>query len=118
MSGFDEFLTRHTPVVRDIASAARAVILSVAPDLTEHFDPGHWTVRYGSGQKMGEMSLYLSGHKDSINLGFAQGAHLPDPAGLLRGTGKNMRHIKFKPGDTVDTPAVRALIQSALADET
>jgi hypothetical protein len=116
MSGFDEFLTRHTPAVREIATAARAVILSVDPDLTELFHPGHWTVSYGSGQKMSEMICYLSGHKDSINLGFARGAHLPDPAGLLRGTGKNMRHIKFKPGDTVDTPAVRALIQSALGD--
>lgn len=114
MSGFDEFLTRHAPAVREIATTARAVILAAAPGLTEHFAPGHWTVRYGSGQKMGDMILYLSGHKDSINLGFAQGAHLPDPSGLLRGTGKNMRHIKFKPGDTVDTPAVRALIQSAL----
>ena len=40
-------------------------------------------------------------------------AHLADPAGLLEGTGKNMRHVKLRPGSEIDRQALAGLIQAA-----
>ena len=40
-------------------------------------------------------------------------AHLPDPAGLLEGTGKNMRHVKLRPGEVINREALATLIQAA-----
>jgi hypothetical protein len=44
------------------------------------------------------------------------GALLDDPAGLLEGSGKRMRHVKIKPGAALDTRGLRNLIDAAYAD--
>jgi hypothetical protein len=41
---------------------------------------------------------------------------LPDPAGILEGTGRFMRHVKVRPEAPVDEPALRALVRAAYAD--
>jgi hypothetical protein len=51
-----------------------------------------------------------------VNVGFFRGAHLDDPAALLQGTGKFMRHVKVRPGHEVDRRALTKLIESAYAD--
>ena len=44
---------------------------------------------------------------------FFLGAQLADPARLLEGTGKYMRHVKIRPGTEIDQEALAALIQAA-----
>jgi hypothetical protein len=50
------------------------------------------------------------------NVGFYRGAGLPDPAGLLEGDGKRMRHVKLRPHLAVNEAALRALIAAAYAE--
>lgn len=57
---------------------------------------------------------YLHTKKSPVNLGFEQGARMSDPQGLLQGTGKSMRHIKFTSADDVDVTAVQAMIREAV----
>jgi hypothetical protein len=59
---------------------------------------------------------YVNSFKHHLNVGFFQGAALEDPAGLLEGTGKRMRHVKLKPGQEFDSAALRDLIQAAYSD--
>ncbi len=59
---------------------------------------------------------YVNVFTAHVNVGFFQGASLPDPAGLLQGTGKFMRHIKLKPGTPADAKALRQLIDAAYVD--
>ena len=59
---------------------------------------------------------YVGVFRDHVNVGFFHGAVLPDPAGLLQGTGRYMRHVKVKPGSTVDESSLEALIASAYRD--
>jgi hypothetical protein len=49
-------------------------------------------------------------------VGFYQGAALPDPARLLQGTGKFMRHVKLRPGTPTNIAALRRLIDTAYSD--
>jgi hypothetical protein len=56
---------------------------------------------------------YVSIHKAHANVGFFHGVDLIDPARLLEGSGKRMRHVKLKPGQTVDSDALAALIDAA-----
>ena len=56
---------------------------------------------------------YVSIHKAHANVGFFHGADLDDPAQLLEGTGKRMRHVKLKPGQPVNAKALAALIDAA-----
>jgi hypothetical protein len=48
-----------------------------------------------------------------VTFGFLCGTSLPDPAGLLEGTGKNLRHVKLRTAEDVSTPALRKLIEAA-----
>jgi hypothetical protein len=59
---------------------------------------------------------YVNVFTSHVNVGFFQGAALPDPARLLQGTGKRMRHVKVKPGTAIDAAALRNLIEAAYAE--
>jgi len=59
---------------------------------------------------------YVGAFRAHVNVGFFQGAALPDPARLLQGTGKFMRHVKVKPGQAIDKAALEALITAAHRD--
>ncbi|MEJ0099820.1 MAG: DUF1801 domain-containing protein [Pseudomonadota bacterium] len=51
-----------------------------------------------------------------LNVGFFRGALLDDPAGLLEGSGKRMRHVKVHRGVEPDHVALGQLIEDAHAD--
>jgi hypothetical protein len=59
---------------------------------------------------------YVNAFRNHVNVGFFHGATLDDPAGLLEGTGKRMRHVKLGPGRAVDSAALRGLIDAAYRD--
>lgn len=59
---------------------------------------------------------YVHIFKAHVNVGFFQGADLADPARLLQGSGKRMRHVKVRPGDDASHPALAALITQACQD--
>ena len=59
---------------------------------------------------------YVNVFNAHVNVGFFQGAGLPDPARLLQGNGKFMRHVKLKPGTATNTAALTNLIHTAYTD--
>ena len=59
---------------------------------------------------------YVGVYRHHVDVGFFHGAALPDPAELLQGTGKSMRHVKIRPDHPVDTSALDALVHAAYAD--
>src|SRR5262245_18122045 len=59
---------------------------------------------------------YVNVFTNHVNVGFFRGAEIEDPAGLLEGTGRFMRHVKLRPGEEVDADALRNLIQTAYID--
>jgi hypothetical protein len=59
---------------------------------------------------------YVNVFTSHANVGFFQGSRLPDPARLLLGAGKFMRHVKLRPGMAIDAAALRALIERAYSD--
>lgn len=59
---------------------------------------------------------YVNVFTSHVNVGFFQGAGLRDPARLLQGTGRFMRHVKLRPGTAIDEPALNRLIDQAWVD--
>src|SRR5271169_1602889 len=59
---------------------------------------------------------YVNSFKTHVNVGFFYGAVLKDPAGLLEGSGKRMRHVKLTPGGEVNVAALSDLIDAAYLD--
>src|SRR5580698_728399 len=59
---------------------------------------------------------YVNVFTSHVNVGFFHGASLPDPARLLQGTGKFMRHVKLRPGMTAHAASLSILIVMAYSD--
>jgi len=59
---------------------------------------------------------YVDAFSAHAGVGFFHGAELPDPAGLLEGAGKRMRHVKIHWGRAVDEAALQSLIAAAYRD--
>ena len=59
---------------------------------------------------------YVNVFKSHVNVGFFHGASLRDPARLLQGEGKRMRHVKLRLGIVVDAEALDKLIDAAWRD--
>ena len=109
----DAYIDGQSAAVQPIIRRLRELVKATLPDLTEHLDGGHGVIRYGTGMGMNEWVCYVSGHKAHANLGFARGAGLPDPDGLIEGTGKNLRHVKVRSVDAVDHPGLKRLLEAA-----
>ena len=59
---------------------------------------------------------YVGVYSLHVSIGFFRGAELPDPVGLLQGSGKRMRHVKLAIGKPVDEDALKELIDVAYRD--
>jgi len=59
---------------------------------------------------------YVNAFRSHVNDGFFYVALLQDPAGLLQGSGKRMRHVKLQPGADIDAENLRKLIGAAYSD--
>jgi hypothetical protein len=59
---------------------------------------------------------YVNIFNSHLNVGFFHGAALPDPARLLQGAGKFMRHVKLRPRTATNAAALRKLIDMAYLD--
>jgi hypothetical protein len=59
---------------------------------------------------------YVNVFTSHVNVGFFHGSSLPDPAGLLQGSGKSMRHVKLRPGAATSAAALSRLIEAAYSD--
>jgi hypothetical protein len=59
---------------------------------------------------------YVNVFASHVYVGFFCGAALPDPARLLQGTGKFMRHVKLRPGTATNDAALSTLIEMAYSE--
>lgn len=106
----DTWFENVGPTQRGTLAALRKLVRSVAPQAVEEIK---WDRPCYSNAK--GMFCYLHSTKTHATLGFQKGAALSDPEGLLEGTGKDMRHIKFKQGGEAEQTAVVALLKQAAA---
>lgn len=114
---FGELIADVGPEVRAIAVALRDLVREVHPDAVEVVRLGDRAATYGIGpRKMVDGYAYLMPQAGYVNLGFYQGARLPDPDGLLEGSGATMRHVKVRDLVQVRVPGVRDLLESAVTE--
>lgn len=108
---FTEMVSGFPDPIPEIALASRALILDVFPRAVEVVWVRQKTAGYGTGpKKMTEHFSWLAPYPKHVVFGFYYATELPDPAGLLEGTGRLLRHVKIRSIDELDRPALRDLI--------
>jgi hypothetical protein len=105
------WMEAHPGELGAIARHWFGVIRDCGEDVRELLHDGHPTACVGDAA-----FAYVNAFKAHVNVGFFRGAELADPAGLLEGTGKYMRHVKLRPHGGVDAGALTRLIRVAYAD--
>lgn len=109
----ETWMREHSGELGTIARRWFEVMRACGDDVRELLHDGHPTACIGDAA-----FGYVNAFTVHVNVGFFRGAELPDPKGLLEGTGRLMRHVKIRPGRGVDADALQALIGSAYVDMT
>lgn len=103
----DNYIDALSGEIQVLAARIRSLIFDTVPDVEE-------ALKWGMPVYSLEKSFcYVKAATKHVNLGFDRGAVLVDPAGLLEGTGKMMRHVKLKPGQDIPEQELRRLIEQA-----
>jgi hypothetical protein len=110
-----DFLSGYNESVADHALRLRELILSALPGITEQVDIPAKMVAYCYGQKYAELVCTIIPSQKGLKLGFNRGVSLPDPSGLLEGTGKISRYVVIKSAAQVEAPELQALLLEAFA---
>jgi hypothetical protein len=114
---FDQLMDITASEMQPIARRLREIVIQIDPDTVEVVRLGDRAATYGVGsKKMSEGYVYILPHTNWVNLGFYKGADLADPAGLLEGTGKKLRHVKVKSVSSAEQPEINDLIREALSE--
>jgi len=107
----DVWLDQRAPELGAIARQWFARMRACGDDVRELVHDGCPTACVDDAA-FGYVNVFLA----HVNVGFFFGAMLADPAGLLEGAGKRMRHVKLRPGADRDVAALSALIDAAYLD--
>jgi hypothetical protein len=110
------FIAKFTPEVAAFIRAARKKMRERLPHAMElvYDNYNFFVIGYGPSQKASEAIFSLAAQAKGVGLCFLQGASLPDPNRLLKGSGNVVRSIRLESPAMLDRPEVRALMKVAL----
>jgi hypothetical protein len=116
-SQLDGFLAKFAPEVdalaHDLVARMRARLPGAAIIVYDNYNA--LAIGFGPTEKPSHALLSLAVFPRWVTLCFLQGAGLPDPAGILRGEGSRVRHVRLHNGGALDDPAIEALIAEAVS---
>lgn len=111
----DRLLAEHPLELAAIEQALRSTIRGAFPGAVEQVDFANKLIAFGRSMKMRGLLFAIIAHKSWVNLQLADGAELPDPEGIVEGTGKRIRHVKIRTVEAASSAPVVALIEAQLA---
>jgi hypothetical protein len=114
------FLAKYTPEIGGLAKAARKKMQARLPGAIElvYDNYNALVIGYGPTERASDAIFSLALYPRWVTLFFLNGKGLPDPERLLKGSGVRVRHVVLKNAATLDEPAVRDLMNSALESST
>jgi hypothetical protein len=112
----ESFLRKYTPAIAAQGRAIRARMSELLPGATQlvYDNYNALVIGFGPSEHASEAPFSIALYPRWVTLFFLQGAGLPDPDKLLKGSGKIVRHIVLRSPQDLDLPAVRALMKAAL----
>src|SRR3954451_4835062 len=114
----NSFIDRYTPEIAADARRALALVTARLPTATRlvYDNYNALVVGFGTSEKGGDIILSIALYPRWVTLFFLRGTVLPDPRGLLEGSGSQVRGVRLQPISRLETPAVGALIDAAVAN--
>jgi hypothetical protein len=112
-----QFLSPFAPGIVELALATRRLVLEEAPGAVELIYDAYNAVvsGYSFTGRPSDAFIHIPVYANWVNLGFHRGSELDDPARVLQGSGRWVRHIRIAQPADLDRPVVRAFVQAAVA---
>jgi hypothetical protein len=113
----NEFIEKFAPNMQTLIRACRAGMHARFPNAKQlvYDNYNFLVIGFGPTVRASDVIFSLAAQRTGINLCFLQhGADLPDPAGVLRGSGKVVRNLPLQTAKDLDSPDTEALISAAL----
>jgi hypothetical protein len=110
------FMKRYLPEIASLAKAARAEMRKHYPTAIElvYDNYNALAIGYGPSERASEAIFSIALYPRWVSLFFLQGARLSDPDQILKGSGSVAKHIVLSSSESLNDPAVRALMHEAL----
>lgn len=111
------FISKFSPAIAAQARAVLAELRTRLPGATElvYDNYNALAIGFGPTERMRDLILSVAVYPRWVSLFFFNPRDLPDPDGLLRGSGTMVRHLVLESPADLDRPAVRTLVRKAVA---
>ncbi len=115
----NSFIAKFTPEIAARTHEALGKMRARLPGAVElvYDNYNALAIGFGPTERTSDFLFSIAVFPRWISLFFAKGVGLPDPDGLLKGSGNVVRHIVIDPPDLLDSPGVQRLIAHALQRE-
>jgi len=115
-SQLDAFLDKYTPAIATLARACLAKMRARLPGAVQlvYDNYNALAIGFGPSERASEAVFSIALYPRWVTLFFLQGAGLPDPRRILKGSGKVVRHIVLASAADLDQPAIQDLMAQAL----
>jgi hypothetical protein len=112
----DGFIAKYSPEIGALARVARAKMRARLPGAIElvYDNYNALAIGFGPTERTSDAIFSIALWPRWVSLFFLQGAGLPDPEQLLKGSGKVARYLVLEDAGDLDKPAVQALITCSL----
>ena len=111
------FIAKFTPEVAALARSILAAMRVRYPTAIElvYDNYNALAIGFGPSEKTSQAIFSIAVFPRWVSLFFLQGKQLPDPEGILQGSGNVARHIRLPSAGRLDELSVKNLMQEATA---
>jgi hypothetical protein len=111
------FIAKFDPANTRLIRACRSVMRKRLPTANElvYDNYNFLAIGYSASERASDCVVSLAADSKGVSLSFYYGATLPDPHGILLGSGNQNRFVRLSTAATLGEPAVERLIRAALA---
>jgi hypothetical protein len=107
-----KFEPRHQRLIRSVRRALRGLFPGAYELCYDNYN--FFVLGYGPTERPSDCLVSIAAAANGVGLCFIHGATLPDPQGILLGSGRQTRFIRLASAAVLKQPAVRTLIQAAI----
>lgn len=110
------FIAKFDPAVAEMIEAVRARMRARFPTANElaYDNFNFFAIGYSPTERASDCIVSIAAAANGVSLSFYYGSTLPDPDGILLGSGNQNRFIRIRTLDVLDEPAVEALLRAAV----
>lgn len=111
------FIAKFEPGTAELIRACRAELRNLLPTAIElvYDNYNFFVIGYCSSERASDCIVSIAAAANGVGLSFYYGAALPDPHGILEGSGKQNRFIRLPVASKLREPDVITLIHAAVA---